>query len=79
MRADLERISTLINDYVALGSERNMISSYESEVAILRELLTSWQGLTSNEYQTDIKLHLNMLTTRALHMDDEDEDDDAAE
>ena len=66
MRADLERINKMINYHRDCGPEETNVGGLQRENDILRELLTSWQALTSNEYQTDVKLHLNMLTTKAL-------------
>lgn len=68
MRADLERIKKMCDEYD--DACRDGCTSHvhlESENAILRELITSWQAMSANEYQTDHKLHLNMLTKRMLN------------
>lgn len=68
MRADLERIKKMIDEFVVTPYSPSVSGAIEENV-ILRELLTSWQALHSSEYQTDVKLHLNMLTKRMLNDD----------
>lgn len=69
MRSDLERIKkmcdTYFEDVEASGGQAKF--HLEKENAILRELITSWQSMSQHEYQTDHKLHLNMLTKRMLN------------
>lgn len=60
MRKDLKRISNMIEYFHATKDP-------EQQIAIYRELLTSWQGVTAMDYQTDDRLQLNILTKRMLN------------
>lgn len=64
MRSDLERIKRLIDSY---EEHNNGAWDEDEEIHVMRELLTSWQGITAADYQTDNRLHLNMLTKRMLN------------
>ncbi len=63
MRSDLQRLKDMVLEFEEPHSKKERAAL---EVALLRELLTSWQALTEFEYQTDERLHLNMLTKRML-------------
>lgn len=65
-RSDLERIKGLIETFEEMWGVLNVEARLSEENSILRELLTSWQGITAADYQTDNRLHLNMLTKRML-------------
>lgn len=68
MRADLTHIKKLINNLESNTDGRLLLASYsEDREEIYRELLTSWQSITAMDYQTDARLHLNMLTKRVLN------------
>jgi hypothetical protein len=63
MRSDLQRIKNMIDDLDPPDSKMKQLVAINH---VLRELLTSWQGITAADYQTDERLHLNMLTKRML-------------
>lgn len=74
MRSDLERIKKMIdvfrdNEDTLINDPLSLVCARE---AIHRELLTSWQAMNAAEYQTDAKLHLNMLTKRMLEGEKQD-------
>lgn len=64
MRKDLERIKQMIDEWSSVRLSKAIMA--EREIALYRELLTSWQGITAADYQTDNRFHLNMLTKRML-------------
>lgn len=68
LRADLERIKKMIEEHeVQKGPDgHNLYDEGLAENSILRELLTSWTAVTSNEYNTDERLTLMILTKKML-------------
>ena len=65
MRKDLARIKDMIAKFEST-QPGGKVAALTEENAILRELLTSWQAVTAYEFQTDDRLHLNILTKRML-------------